>query len=653
MSKYYSSSIAFGAEQTKTEKVVVSTTKIGDVTTDAVSGALTVDEVPTLNSLNPVSSDGVARAVIQAGAELPTRGSSDTGKVLTVANSDGDLEWDEPAEELPDMSGNDGKILGAVDNNGTMEARWVNPPDSYPTVAGNANKVLTVNSGATGVEWANVPTEVPEVTSNDDAKVLTASYSGGQGSYSWQTAQGGGSSYTSSAPIAIESDVIKLKYTDNFAINWKWKPVRVTGFDSVTTYMSSSGIVTKCQVPSPELPYIDFFTSYYPFVLTVDGSASQNAYIPTSGETTTKWTIVLYKQGSPSSNYAIATETYAYARVSGNNYYMFDGTTSSFTFSFNSQNIHGDLSNTPLCLAFIPSPADNVTASGYWNTPMANLYNAGWQRFYTPTGPVDSSVAPRPGVTPKDSLSIESLPNTVVDQTFSATSLKPQSGVAVASAVNTGVAAAIDDAVDVDTDNVVLSGDGDSVKIEFTRVTDTSTTVIEHTNLTGTTNTAQASSWWCCNLVFDLDSVNKTIDAGSDPLLKITSSISVASDTTNHPTSIGFSNDTTSISNYWSIGAIRESPLSVQDISIKSKVSYTSTNTLRYLVVQIPAPSNTEASAQELAATVASAISIEGWPVDGYGTKVVIPALPDYSSADAGRVLQVQNDGTLAWVTLS
>ena len=372
MSKYYSSSIAFGAKQTKTEKVVVSTTKIGDVTTDAVSGALTVDEVPTLNSLNPVSSDGVARAVIQAGAELPTRGSSDTGKVLTVANSDGDLEWDEPAEELPDMAGNDGKLLGAVDNNGTMEARWVNPPDSYPTVTGNANKVLTVNSGATGVEWAD--------------------------------------------------------------------------------------------------------------------------------------------------------------------------------------------------------------AAG----------------------------------------------------------------------------------VDVGQDNVVLTGDGDSVKIEFTRVTDTSTTVIEHTNLTGTTNTAQDStfssdSWWCCFLAFDLDSVNKTIDAGSNPLLKITSSISVASDTQRNSIKLGFSVITTAISNARGAGVIRESPLSVQDISIKSKISdiYTSSNTLRYLVVQIPAPSNTEASAQELAATVASAISIEGWPVDGYGTKVVIPALPDYSSADAGRVLQVQNDGTLAWVTLS
>lgn len=72
MSKYYSSSIAFGAKQTKTEKIVVSPTKIGDVTTDAVSGALTVDEVPTLDSLNPVSSGGVKEAISEAVADIPS-----------------------------------------------------------------------------------------------------------------------------------------------------------------------------------------------------------------------------------------------------------------------------------------------------------------------------------------------------------------------------------------------------------------------------------------------------------------------------------------------------------------------------------------------------------------------------------------------------
>ena len=183
MSKYYSTNVAFGASSVKTEQIAVSTTKVGTVTTEASSGALTVDEVPTLDSLNPVSSDGVARAVIQAGAELPTRGDDDTGKVLTVKNSAGDLEWDEPVEELPSMEGKNGKLLGAVDNNGTMEARWVNPPDSYPSIADNAGKVLTVNSGATGVEWADAASGIPEAAAADEGKVLGVTDN--QGTVGW------------------------------------------------------------------------------------------------------------------------------------------------------------------------------------------------------------------------------------------------------------------------------------------------------------------------------------------------------------------------------------------------------------------------------------------------------------------------------------
>lgn len=625
MSKYYSSSIAFGANQTKTEKVVVSPTKIGDVTTDAVSGALTVDEVPTLDSLNPVSSDGVARAVIQAGAELPTRGSSDTGKVLTVKNSDGDLEWDEPATVTVDQT--------------------------YDATSTNAQSGVAVAEAIAAIPAPSVD-EVPAVTSTDDGKVLTASYSGGVGSYSWETAQGGGgSSYTASAPIVIQNDDIKLKYTNNFALNWQWQPELVTGFDTVTPDMSYAGLVTKCKVSSFSSSYSPF-NSNYKFVLTVHGW-SNPASIYTS-DTTTKWTIVLYKSGSPTTDYAIATETYEYASVSGNNHYLFDGSDSSFTFTFATANIHGwGLSNTPLCLAFLPDPADNVTGTSYWNTTLADLDNTGYSVFLTSTGPVANALAPTPGATPKDSLTIASLPDTVVDQTFKATSTKAQSGKAVASAVNTGVAAAIDDAVDVDTSNVVLSGDGDSIKIEFTRVTDTSTTIIEHTNLTGTTNTAQAYSWWYCNLVFDLEDVNKAIDAGSDPILKITSPLTVYSPANSRPSQLGFSNNTTSISNVNFVGYIYQSPVRAENVYIKSKVSNASYNSLRYLVVQFPAPSNTEESAQELATAVASSVSIEGWPVDAYGTKAVIPNLPAYSDADAGRVLQVQADGTLAWVTLS
>lgn len=167
MSKYYSSSIAFGAKQTKTEKVVVSPTKIGDVTTDAVSGALTVDEVPTLDSLNPVSSDGVARAVIQAGAELPTRGSEDTGKVLTVANSDGDLEWDEPptVDQTYDASSENAQ-------SGTAVAEAVGTPVNLVQGSGIT---LTESSGNVTI---SADAQLPASTSADATKVLTVDSSG-------------------------------------------------------------------------------------------------------------------------------------------------------------------------------------------------------------------------------------------------------------------------------------------------------------------------------------------------------------------------------------------------------------------------------------------------------------------------------------------
>lgn len=249
MSKYYSSSIAFGAEQTKTEKVVVSPTKIGNVTTDAVSGALTVDEVPTLDSLNPVSSDGVARAVIQAGAELPTRGSTDTGKVLTVANSDGDLEWDEPADGIPDMTGKNGKVLGAVDNGGTMEAQWVNPPDSYPSVTGNAGKVLKVNAGATGVEWANES----NVTVDQNYNASSTNPQSG-------TAVAGALETVKQVPAASSGDFDKiLGVTDTSGtVGWVSKPASVSVDQNYNAYSENAqsgtavagAIATVNQVPT-------------------------------------------------------------------------------------------------------------------------------------------------------------------------------------------------------------------------------------------------------------------------------------------------------------------------------------------------------------------------------------------------------------------
>ena len=66
----------------------------------------------------------------------------------------------------------------------------------------------------TYAKTSDIPTDVvPAVTSSDDGKVLKASYSGGQGSYSWQTESGGGGTQVqadwnesdSSAPSYIQN----------------------------------------------------------------------------------------------------------------------------------------------------------------------------------------------------------------------------------------------------------------------------------------------------------------------------------------------------------------------------------------------------------------------------------------------------------------
>lgn len=51
-------------------------------------------------------------------------------------------------------SADNGKVLGVTDTSGTLG--WVSQPaDELPSVTGNSGKVLAVNSGATGVEWTN------------------------------------------------------------------------------------------------------------------------------------------------------------------------------------------------------------------------------------------------------------------------------------------------------------------------------------------------------------------------------------------------------------------------------------------------------------------------------------------------------------------
>lgn len=109
---------------------------------------LILDDKPTVNSLNSITSDAVARAVAGASGEVPQVTSNDDGKVLTAIYDEGGpaVEWADAPTGIPEAQSSDnGKILGVVDANGTMA--WVDKPVSNVTTA---DKQFTVGVNGTG-----------------------------------------------------------------------------------------------------------------------------------------------------------------------------------------------------------------------------------------------------------------------------------------------------------------------------------------------------------------------------------------------------------------------------------------------------------------------------------------------------------------------
>ena len=134
---------------------------------------LVLDAVPTVNSLNGVTSDAVARAIAGASGEVPQVTENDNGKVLGAIYDEGGaaVEWVEPPVALPDMTGNDGKILGAVDNSGTMEAQWISKPVS--------NVTTTMGSFTVGVNGSGAPVTVDCFNGTRQTQNTGSNYSAG------------------------------------------------------------------------------------------------------------------------------------------------------------------------------------------------------------------------------------------------------------------------------------------------------------------------------------------------------------------------------------------------------------------------------------------------------------------------------------------
>ena len=151
---------------------------------DQVTDTIVLDTVPTVNSFNAVTSDGVARAVAGASGEVPVVTENDNGKVLTAIYDAGGpaVEWQAmtvdqtyDAESTNAQSGR--AVASAI---GTVNA----VPSSTSEDAG---KVLTVGSLGSP-EWDTASGGLPASTSADAGKVLTVDSNGDAG---WDTAPSG------------------------------------------------------------------------------------------------------------------------------------------------------------------------------------------------------------------------------------------------------------------------------------------------------------------------------------------------------------------------------------------------------------------------------------------------------------------------------
>lgn len=131
-----------------------------------LSGSLDATE-PVMNYLQLSLGD----EVYDLNRQLPDYSEASNGDVLQI--DDGAPVWAEMPEELPSIgSGDAGKVLTV--NAGETGVEW-DSVDALPTIsAGDAGKVLTVNSGETGTEWAEPSGGVVPDLSDLETAILTA-----------------------------------------------------------------------------------------------------------------------------------------------------------------------------------------------------------------------------------------------------------------------------------------------------------------------------------------------------------------------------------------------------------------------------------------------------------------------------------------------
>ncbi len=181
-----------------------------------IPSAVTVDQHYDATSVNPQSGTAVAEALQTVPDELPSI-TGNAGKVLKVNSGATGVEWATESAGATYTAGDgiaiDGNHKISADVDGTTigidsTTKKIKLLSTIPTVDQTYNASSTNAQSGTAVASAvsNAVSgldEVPAVTSSDNGKVLKATYSGGAGSYAWDTDND--TTYTAGTMIGISN----------------------------------------------------------------------------------------------------------------------------------------------------------------------------------------------------------------------------------------------------------------------------------------------------------------------------------------------------------------------------------------------------------------------------------------------------------------
>ena len=175
-------------------------TATSDLTND--SGYITLSDVPAQVQSDWTESDSSDPSYI---ANKPT---------LAAVATSGDYSDLSNTPSIPTATSdltNDSGYITLSDVPAQVQSDWTEADSNDPAYIAHKPNLAAVATSGDYSDLSNTPTinNVPAVTSSDDAKVLKASYTGGVGSYSWETETD--TTYSAGTGIDITSNTISVE----------------------------------------------------------------------------------------------------------------------------------------------------------------------------------------------------------------------------------------------------------------------------------------------------------------------------------------------------------------------------------------------------------------------------------------------------------